>query len=50
MPKDGKPKNNLVSGDMTWRYLEKFAEDNDLKRYIRFNTWVSNVERSLGGG
>lgn len=49
MPEDGKPENNLVSGDMICRYLEKFAEDNSLKRHIRFNSWVSNVERGPAG-
>ncbi|KAK3945107.1 pyridine nucleotide-disulfide oxidoreductase-domain-containing protein [Diplogelasinospora grovesii] len=49
MPQDGKPGNNLVSGDMICRYLEQFAEDNDLKRLIRFNSWVSNIERNRRG-
>lgn len=46
MPQDGKPGNNLVSGDMICRYLERFAEENDLKRRIHFNSWVSSVERN----
>lgn len=46
MPKDGATDHNLVSGDMIHRYLNKFAEDNDLKRRIRFNTWIEKVERS----
>lgn len=50
MSADGKPENNLVTGDMIWRYLDKFAEDNDLKRYIQFNSWVSSVERNPSGG
>lgn len=49
MPQDGKPENNLVSGDMIWRYLDKFASDNDLKRHIRFNSWVSDVRHSPQG-
>lgn len=49
MPQDGKPGNDLVSGDMICRYLEKFAEDNGLKRHIRHNSWVSSVERGSDG-
>ncbi|KAH9886871.1 flavin-binding monooxygenase-like family protein [Xylariomycetidae sp. FL2044] len=49
MSRDGKPNTNLVSGDMICNYLEKFAEDNDLRRHIRFNSWVSNVERAAQG-
>ncbi|EJP63777.1 Flavin-binding monooxygenase-like family protein [Beauveria bassiana ARSEF 2860] len=50
MPTAGKPTNNLVSGDMVWKYLNKFADDNDLKRHIRFSSWVSSVERNPAGG
>ncbi|KAI0128331.1 flavin-binding monooxygenase-like family protein [Xylariales sp. AK1849] len=50
MSEDGKPKNNLVTGDMIWRYLDKYAEDNGLKRYIHANSWVSSVERNPSGG
>ncbi|KAK7418007.1 hypothetical protein QQZ08_011404 [Neonectria magnoliae] len=50
MPDDGKLDNNLVSGDMIWRYLDKYAQDNDLKPHIRFNSWVSKVERNPVGG
>ncbi|KAK0630321.1 flavin-binding monooxygenase-like family protein [Bombardia bombarda] len=49
MTQDGKPENNLVSGDMIWRYLDKFAEDNKLKQHIHFNSWVSSVERTASG-
>jgi dimethylaniline monooxygenase (N-oxide forming) len=49
MSRDGKPDNNLVSGDMIQRYLEKFAVENDLMRRIRFNSWVSKVERCPRG-
>lgn len=34
---------------MICRYLERFAEDNGLKRHIRFNSWVSGVERNPSG-
>jgi cation diffusion facilitator CzcD-associated flavoprotein CzcO len=50
MPAGGKPNNNLVSGDMIWNYLDSFAEENKLKPLIRFNSWVSKVERNTGGG
>ncbi|KAI0205865.1 flavin-binding monooxygenase-like family protein [Astrocystis sublimbata] len=49
MSRDGKPNTNLVSGDMICNYLEKFSEDNDLNRHIRFNSWVSSVERLTEG-
>ncbi|KAF7513209.1 hypothetical protein GJ744_010605 [Endocarpon pusillum] len=49
MSRDGKPENNLVSGDMIQRYLEEFAVDNDLMRRIRFNSWVDKVERCPRG-
>ncbi|PHH91789.1 hypothetical protein CDD83_10285 [Cordyceps sp. RAO-2017] len=46
----GRPDNNLVSGDMVWKYLDQFAEDNGLKRHIRFNSWVSELKRNPAGG
>ncbi|KAK6085734.1 flavin-binding monooxygenase-like family protein [Seiridium cupressi] len=49
MSQDGKTENNLVSGDMICRYLEKFAEDNHLNRHIRYSSWVSSVERGSDG-
>lgn len=45
MPKDGITDNNMVSGEMVFKYLDKFADDNDLKRRIRFESWVSSIER-----
>ncbi|GKT61777.1 flavin-binding monooxygenase-like family protein [Colletotrichum tofieldiae] len=49
MTADGKPGNNLVTGDMIFRYLDNFAEENNLKRLIKFNSWVSKVERNPAG-
>ncbi|ORY68266.1 flavin-binding monooxygenase-like family protein [Pseudomassariella vexata] len=50
MLKDGATEHNLVSGDMIFKYLDKFADDHGLKQHIRFNSWVSNVERNTHGG
>ena len=49
MPKDGTTDHNLVSGDMIFKYLDTFADDHDLKHRIRFNSWVSDVERCPRG-
>ena len=49
MPKEGATDHDLVSGDMIHRYLDRFAEDHDLKRRIRFNTWVERIERCPRG-
>lgn len=50
MPKEGVTNHNMVSGDMIFKYLDKFADDHDLKHRIRFNSWVSNIERRPSGG
>ena len=49
MPKEGETNHNLVTGYMIQNYLEKFAEDHDLLRRIRFNTWVETAERCPRG-
>ncbi|KAK8104666.1 uncharacterized protein PG998_011699 [Apiospora kogelbergensis] len=49
MPQDGKTGNNLVSGDMICRYLERYAEQRGLKRHLRHESWVSSVERHPNG-
>ncbi|MCJ1434766.1 hypothetical protein MMC27_004136 [Xylographa pallens] len=49
MPKDGSTDHNLVSGDMIFKYLDTFADDHELKGRIRFNSWVSDVERCPRG-
>ncbi len=49
MPKRGATKNDMVTGDMIHKYLQTYAEDHDLLRRIRFNTFVETVERSETG-
>lgn len=49
MSKGAATKNNLVSGEMIFQYLDTFAKDNDLTRRIRFGSWVSDVERCARG-
>ncbi|KAJ1337157.1 dimethylaniline monooxygenase (N-oxide forming) [Microdochium nivale] len=50
MPGRGRTKNDMVTGDMIHNYLQTFAEDHDLLRRIRFNTFVDRVERCPDGG
>lgn len=54
MPGRGRTQNDMVTGDMIHNYLQTFAEDHDLVRRIRFNTFVDKVERcpddGSGGG
>ncbi|KAL9121426.1 MAG: hypothetical protein Q9187_002018 [Circinaria calcarea] len=45
MPKTGETDHHLVTGFMIQHYLEKYAEDHDLLRRIRFSTWVEKAER-----
>ncbi|KAJ5356329.1 flavin-binding monooxygenase-like family protein [Penicillium concentricum] len=45
MPKDGVTDNNMVSREMIFEYMDKYADDNDLKRRIRCESWVSSIER-----
>lgn len=45
MPKDGATKNDLVTGYMIQSDLEKYAEDHDLLRRIRFRSWIEKAER-----
>lgn len=49
MAKDGETDHHLVTGYMIQRYLEKYAEDHDLLRRIRFNTWVEKAEKCPRG-
>ncbi|KAI1823679.1 flavin-binding monooxygenase-like family protein [Xylaria intraflava] len=49
MPKDGATDHNLVSGKMIFNYLDRFANEHDLKRRICFESWVSKVERCDSG-
>lgn len=46
MPKQGATENDMVTGAMIHQYLQTYAEDHDLLRRIRFNTFVETVERS----
>ena len=50
MPKNGRTKSNLVTGNMIHSYLQKYAEDHDLLSRIRFNAVVRNVERGGSRG
>ncbi|KAF2972304.1 hypothetical protein GQX73_g1323 [Xylaria multiplex] len=49
MSKDGAANDNLVSGNMIFNYLDRFANEHDLKRRIHFDSWVSNVQRCNRG-
>ncbi|KAJ9271357.1 hypothetical protein DTO212C5_2707 [Paecilomyces variotii] len=45
MPADGVNKEGQVTGRMIHNYLQRYAEDYDLLRRVRFNTFVEKVER-----
>ncbi|KAI0855939.1 hypothetical protein F4860DRAFT_430135 [Xylaria cubensis] len=50
MPRNGgNPKDPKVTGEMIHTYLQKYAEDHDLLRRIRFNTFVTDAKQSEGG-
>ena len=49
MPDSGKTKNDMVTGNMIHDYLQRYAEDHDLVRRIRFNTCVKNVSKTTQG-
>ncbi|KAK7756194.1 hypothetical protein SLS62_001787 [Diatrype stigma] len=48
-PNGGDPKDPKVTGEMIHNYLQKYAEDHDLLRHIRFNTFVTDAKHSSGG-
>ncbi|XXH00686.1 hypothetical protein Hte_007036 [Hypoxylon texense] len=48
-PNDGNPKDRRVTGAMIHDYMQKYAEDHDLLRRIRFNTFVSGATRCPTG-
>jgi L-2-hydroxyglutarate oxidase LhgO len=48
-PNGGNPKDERVTGDMIHNYLQQYAEDHDLLRRIRFNTFVTNASRADDG-
>lgn len=45
----GNSNDQRVTGEMIYAYLEKYAEDHDLLRRIRFNTFVDHVEQCPEG-
>ncbi|KAI0206712.1 hypothetical protein F4808DRAFT_4183 [Astrocystis sublimbata] len=50
MPRNGgNPKDPKVTGDMIHSYLQKYAEDHDLLRLIRFNTFVTDAKQHEKG-
>ncbi|KAI0554403.1 hypothetical protein F4679DRAFT_295216 [Xylaria curta] len=50
MPRNGgNPKDPKVTGEMIHTYLQKYAEDHDLLRRIRFNTFVTDAKQFEGG-
>lgn len=48
-PNGGNPKDPKVTGDMIHNYMQKYAEDHDLLRRIRFNTFVTDAKQTAGG-
>lgn len=48
-PNGGNPKDPKVTGDMIHDYMQKYAEDHDLLRRIRFNTFVTDAKQWVGG-
>lgn len=49
MSKDGATDNSLVTGRMIFEYLDKFTDENGLKKHIRFDNLVSKIERCPTG-
>ncbi|RYP90068.1 hypothetical protein DL770_003807 [Monosporascus sp. CRB-9-2] len=48
-PNGGDPKDPRVTGEMIHNYLQKYAEDHDLLRRIRFNTFVKEAKKLPNG-
>ncbi|OCK75780.1 FAD/NAD(P)-binding domain-containing protein [Lepidopterella palustris CBS 459.81] len=48
-PFHGNGRDERVTGEMIHNYLQKYAEDHDLLRRIRFNTFVSSAARCPRG-
>jgi hypothetical protein len=48
-PYEGNKNDPRVTGEMIHGYLHRYAEDHDLLRRIRFNTWVTNADPFPGG-
>ncbi|KAI1196931.1 hypothetical protein F5X97DRAFT_199706 [Nemania serpens] len=50
MPRNGgNPRDDKVTGKMIHDYLHKYAEDHDLLRRTRFNTFVTDAKQFNGG-
>ncbi|TAQ89188.1 hypothetical protein B7494_g2487 [Chlorociboria aeruginascens] len=49
MKKQGATKNNMITGKMIHDYLQKYAEDHDLLRRIRFGSFVEEAKRCPRG-
>lgn len=48
-PRNGNPDDARVTGEMIQEYLQRYAEDHDLLRRIRFNTFVESAKQHPGG-
>lgn len=48
-PNGGNPKDPKVTGEMIHDYLQKYAEDHDLLRRIRFSTFVTDAKQCKVG-
>ncbi|KAI0438131.1 hypothetical protein F4803DRAFT_565497 [Xylaria telfairii] len=50
MPRNGgNPNDPKVTGEMIHAYMQKYAEDHDLLRRIRFNTFITDAKQFEGG-
>lgn len=49
MPSKGKTKDCMVTGEMIHEYLQRYAEDHDIIRRVRFNTFVQRASRCARG-
>ncbi|KAL8861944.1 MAG: hypothetical protein Q9178_001814 [Gyalolechia marmorata] len=48
-PQNGNPNDPRVTGEMIHKYLQSYAEDHDLLRRIRFNTFVESAKQCPRG-
>jgi hypothetical protein len=48
-PNNGNSKDPRVTGEMIHAYMQRYAEDHDLLRRIRFNTFVDSAKQCAGG-
>lgn len=49
MPGSGRTKNDMVTGTMIHDYLQRYAEDHDIMRRIRFNSFVRHASKTNHG-